>query len=146
MSSSSAAIHVAKIVRKHKGRTYVSYLLRRSYRQDGQVKHRSPSEYLRVVGQTGFQPLRRLQSDTIRKPSSGKLQNHLRQAQIVVEPQDEQFMVARISENGGADSKDTVHPLTPETSIMDDNFFSHMEVITWKYMAFGWNVNWPQIK
>src|SRR5438874_7030470 len=38
-------------------------------------------------------------------------------AQIVVEPQDEQFMVARVSENGGADSKDTVHPLAPETSI-----------------------------
>lgn len=61
-------------------------------------------------------------------------------AQIVVEPQDEQFMVARISENGN-DSKDTVHALAPETSIMDDNFFSHMEVITWKYMAFGCKVN-----
>jgi hypothetical protein len=62
-------------------------------------------------------------------------------AQIVVEPQDEQFMVARISENGGTDSKDTVHPLAPGTSIMDDNFFSHMEVITWKYMAFGCKLN-----
>jgi hypothetical protein len=34
-----------------------------------------------------------------------------------------------------------VHPLTPETSIMDDNFFSHMEVIAWKYMAFGCKLN-----
>jgi transposase len=41
MSSPSTAIHVAKIVRKHNGRTYVSYLLRRSYRHDGQVKHRT---------------------------------------------------------------------------------------------------------
>ncbi len=41
MRSRDAAIHVAKIVRKHNGRTYVSYLLRRSYRQDGQVKHRT---------------------------------------------------------------------------------------------------------
>ncbi len=41
MKSPVAAIHVAKIVRKHHGRTYVSYLLRRSYRQDGQVKHRT---------------------------------------------------------------------------------------------------------
>jgi transposase len=32
---------VAKIVRTHKGRTYVSYLLRHSYRQDGKVKHRT---------------------------------------------------------------------------------------------------------
>lgn len=62
-------------------------------------------------------------------------------AQIIVEPQDEQFMVSRISTNGGADSKDTMHPLAPETSIMDDNFFSHMEVMTWKYMAFGCKLN-----
>src|SRR5438552_7760784 len=39
MRKPSAAIHVAKIVRKHHGKTYVSYLLRRSYRQDGKVKH-----------------------------------------------------------------------------------------------------------
>jgi transposase len=39
MRNPSAAIHVAKIVRKHHGKTYVSYLLRRSYRQDGKVKH-----------------------------------------------------------------------------------------------------------
>jgi hypothetical protein len=34
-------MHVAKIERKHGDRTYVSYLLRQSYRQDGQVKHRT---------------------------------------------------------------------------------------------------------
>jgi transposase len=34
-------MHVAKIVRKHRGKTYVSHLLRQSYRQDGQVKHRT---------------------------------------------------------------------------------------------------------
>jgi transposase len=34
-------MHVAKIVRKHRGRTYVSYLLRQSYRADGTVKHRT---------------------------------------------------------------------------------------------------------
>lgn len=62
-------------------------------------------------------------------------------AQIIVEPQDEQFMVARVSENGGVDSKDVVHPLAPETTILDDNFFSHMEVMTWKYMAFGCKLN-----
>ena len=39
MRQHSAAIHVAKIERKHNGKTYVSHLLRRSYRQDGQVKH-----------------------------------------------------------------------------------------------------------
>lgn len=39
MRKTSAAIHVAKIVRKHNGKTYVSYLLRHSYRQGGKVKH-----------------------------------------------------------------------------------------------------------
>jgi transposase len=39
MRDASAAIHVAKIERKHNGKTYVSYLLRRSYRREGKVKH-----------------------------------------------------------------------------------------------------------
>lgn len=34
-------MHVAKIVRKHHGKTYVSYLLRQSYRHDGRVLHRT---------------------------------------------------------------------------------------------------------
>jgi hypothetical protein len=34
-------MHVAKIVRKHHGKTYISYLLRQSYRHDGKVKHRT---------------------------------------------------------------------------------------------------------
>jgi transposase len=41
MRKAKAAIHVAKIVRKHNGKTYVSFLLRRSYRHDGKVKHRT---------------------------------------------------------------------------------------------------------
>jgi transposase len=41
MKDPSAAIHVAKIERKHNGKTYVSYLLRRSYRHEGKVKHRT---------------------------------------------------------------------------------------------------------
>jgi len=41
MKKSSPAIHVAKIERKHHGKTYVSYVLRHSYRHDGQVKHRT---------------------------------------------------------------------------------------------------------
>src|SRR6266567_2939234 len=41
MRQPSAAMHVAKIERKHDGRTYVSYLLRQSYRQNGKVKHRT---------------------------------------------------------------------------------------------------------
>jgi transposase len=41
MRNAGAAMHVAKIVRKHRGQTYVSYLLRQSYRREGKVKHRT---------------------------------------------------------------------------------------------------------
>jgi transposase len=41
MNQPPEAMHVAKIKRKHGERTYVSYLLRQSYRQDGTVKHRT---------------------------------------------------------------------------------------------------------
>jgi transposase len=41
MKQPSTAMHVARIERKHGGRTYVSHLLRQSYRQDGKVKHRT---------------------------------------------------------------------------------------------------------
>jgi transposase len=41
MTQPSEAMHVAKIERKHGDRTYVSHLLRQSYRQDGKVKHRT---------------------------------------------------------------------------------------------------------
>jgi transposase len=41
MKQLQAAMHVAKIERKRGGRTYVSYLVRQSYRADGKVKHRT---------------------------------------------------------------------------------------------------------
>lgn len=41
MKQLQAAMHVAKIERKRGQRTYVSYLVRQSYRADGKVKHRT---------------------------------------------------------------------------------------------------------
>jgi transposase len=41
MNQPSAAMHVATIKRKHGDRSYVSHLLRQSYRHDGKVKHRT---------------------------------------------------------------------------------------------------------
>jgi transposase len=41
MMQLQAAMHVAKIERKRGQRTYVSYLVRQSYRADGKVKHRT---------------------------------------------------------------------------------------------------------
>jgi hypothetical protein len=62
-------------------------------------------------------------------------------SQIVVEPQDDQFIVAHITQSPSDPPKDSVHPLAPSTSILDDNFFSHMEVLGWKYMAMNCHPN-----
>jgi len=41
MSEKRRAVHVAKITRTFKGKTYHTYLLRRTYREGGQVKHQT---------------------------------------------------------------------------------------------------------
>lgn len=41
MTKRSGAVHVARIVRKHKDKEYVSHLLRRSYREDGKIRHQT---------------------------------------------------------------------------------------------------------
>ena len=39
MARKPRTVHVAKITNTHKGATYTSYYLRRTFRQDGKVKH-----------------------------------------------------------------------------------------------------------
>jgi transposase len=39
MSTSKRAVHVATITRQYKGKTYVTHLLRHTFREDGKVKH-----------------------------------------------------------------------------------------------------------
>ncbi|MBM4094646.1 MAG: IS1634 family transposase, partial [Planctomycetes bacterium] len=39
MSTHKRAVHVATITRHHKGKTYVTHLLRHTYREGGKVKH-----------------------------------------------------------------------------------------------------------
>jgi len=39
MSKKKYSVHVAPIKRRHNGKTYVTYLLRRTFREDGKVKH-----------------------------------------------------------------------------------------------------------
>jgi transposase len=41
MSTKTPSMHVARIVRHYRGKTYVSTLLRTSFREDGKVKHRT---------------------------------------------------------------------------------------------------------
>jgi hypothetical protein len=62
-------------------------------------------------------------------------------AQIVVEPQDEAFLTVRVSETDTQPAKDLSRPLSPFTNILDDNFFSQLQVLTWKYMAMGCKVD-----
>src|SRR5260370_5260948 len=64
MRQSSAPMHVAKIERKHGGRTYVSHLLRQSYREDGKVKHRT-------LGNLSHLPERLL--DVVRRSLQGEV-------------------------------------------------------------------------
>lgn len=56
MIAKNKAAHVAKIVRKHKDKLYTSYLLRRSFREDGKVKHETlanlshlPEEIIQLI-------------------------------------------------------------------------------------------------
>jgi hypothetical protein len=59
-------------------------------------------------------------------------------AQIQVEPQDNAFLRLRVTESDSAPAKDSSRPLSPlTTNILDDNFFSHLQVLTWRYMAMG---------
>src|SRR3954470_9569773 len=64
MRKPDAAMHVAKIERQHNGRTYVSYLLRRSYRQGGQVKHQTLGNLSHLPAPTLDLVRRSLQGET----------------------------------------------------------------------------------
>ncbi len=52
MARSSGACHVAEITRTHGGRHYRYYLLRRTYRQDGKVKHETLGNLSRLPAAT----------------------------------------------------------------------------------------------
>lgn len=52
MARASGACHVAEITRTHGGRRYRSYLLRRTYRQDGKVKHETLGNLSRLPAPT----------------------------------------------------------------------------------------------
>ena len=101
------------------------------------------ADYSSVSSELKFEDtnIQALQSSELQMLPSGLLKKYTwketrpGKSQIVVEPQDEQFLVVHVMANASDPAKDTVHPLAPSTSILDDNFFSHMEVLTWKYMA-----------
>ncbi len=89
---------------------------------DGQTKAKQNSE-LRLAADGG---LRRYEW---RELSPGK-------GQTVVEPANE-FLVQHVSAGPGGKSEDQPYILTPTTAILDDYFFSHRELLTWRYLATG---------
>jgi hypothetical protein len=56
---------------------------------------------------------------------------------IVVEPEDQNFLSLKYTENGEdiTKAKDASRPLSPNTVILDDNIFVHIEVLAWRHMA-----------
>jgi hypothetical protein len=57
-------------------------------------------------------------------------------AKIVAEPQNDNFIVVHQKMNETEAGKDLSHPVSASTtSIVDDNFYSHVQVLLWRYMA-----------
>src|SRR6266478_4714359 len=64
MRKPDTAMHVAKIVRQCNGQTYVSFLLRRSYRQGGTVQHQTLANLSHLPAPTLDLVRRSLQGET----------------------------------------------------------------------------------
>ena len=58
-------------------------------------------------------------------------------AQVIVEPQDDAFLVVHSYESDGAAPKNDTQPISPQTAILDDNFFSQLQLLAWRYLATG---------
>ncbi len=98
---------------------------------DGQTKAKQTSE-LRLS------PDGELRRYEWREVSPGK-------AQAVVEPANE-FLIQHINPGPGEKSQDQPYILTPSTPILDDYFFSHRELLTWRYLAGACKPDAPQCR
>jgi hypothetical protein len=59
-------------------------------------------------------------------------------ARITAEPQDKTFIAVREKSSDTAENKETLHPLDVSTiTIVDTNFYSHVEVLMWRYLAMS---------
>lgn len=59
-------------------------------------------------------------------------------ARLTAEPQDKSFIVVRQKETDAAAPKDSTHPVDiSATTIVDDNFYSHLQVLMWRYLALS---------
>jgi hypothetical protein len=82
------------------------------------------------LAQMELLPTGALRKYTWRETNPGK-------AQVIVEPQDETFLVVHSFDTEGAAAKDATQPLSPLTAILDDNFFSQLQLLAWRYLATG---------
>ncbi len=64
-------------------------------------------------------------------------------AQTVIEPANE-FLIQHINPGPGRKTEDQPYVLTPTTAILDDYFFSHRELLTWRYLAGACKPGAPQ--
>jgi len=56
VAQSHEAMHIARVVRKYKDREYVSWLLRRSFREDRKMRHKALAN-LSVLSPAGIEAL-----------------------------------------------------------------------------------------
>ena len=68
MSAKQRAMHVAKICRRYKDKTYVSYLLRRSVREGPQVRHQTLANLSHLPESLILLVQRALQGETFSPP------------------------------------------------------------------------------
>src|SRR3989442_1357421 len=73
MAHASGACHVAEITRTHGGRRYRYYLLRRTYRQDGKVKHETLGNLSRLPAATIELIRRAVRGDALAAPEESSL-------------------------------------------------------------------------
>lgn len=59
-------------------------------------------------------------------------------SKITAEPEDKTFIAVRQKTSDTDEGKATLHPLDAKAiSIIDTNFYSHMQVLMWRYMAMS---------
>jgi hypothetical protein len=64
-------------------------------------------------------------------------ENSATKATLSVEPQSDGYIITRSQDSTMSEPKDTQHPLAASTAILDDNLYSQLQIIVWKYLAIS---------
>lgn len=68
-------------------------------------------------------------------------ENSASKGSVTVEPQSDGYLLTRTQDASMTEPKDSQHPLAPSTAILDDNLYSQLQVIVWKYLAISCGAN-----